>query len=136
MRTLASKSGNSNVNFIDMDRSSSGGEGRFTTNAEDVNPDNINAATDFSKGSHINIYRDAFSEGWSHLTEVVIHEYGHAYSRYNGIFQGFYNKNGLGRAYAQDEVFAYQWQSCFGFSMFYPNSNIYISGLTQAINRL
>jgi RHS repeat-associated protein len=137
MKTLSAKSGKPDVKYIQSESGLSlrKAEAHFTTNAEDSNPDNINSAVDFSKGSHINVFGDAFAD-WNHLTEIVIHEYSHAYSRKTGIFQNFYNKNGLSKAYALDEIFAFQWQSSFGFSLFYKNSNIYLSEININLQKL
>lgn len=138
IRSIASRGGNPDVNFIDSEVSMRGASGDFHTNSEDINPDSINSVTDFSKGSHINVYRSAFDKGWRGLTEIILHEYAHAISRYQGYFQeGFNNLNGnLAAAYDVDEVFAYQYQTVYGFSMYNSGTNIYLPGLQKALNNL
>lgn len=139
MKSIAGKSGNPELWYIDIETGPKSPRGHFTTVAEDNDPTTIQSVTDFSKGSHINVYNNSF-DSWSDLAETILHEYGHAYSRYNGIFMNGYKAmgNNLYAAYQVDEVFAWQYQTNFGFSMFQNGGGkkFYATGLDTAFQNL
>lgn len=50
------------------------------------------------------------------LANIIIHELGHAYSRYTGYFLNNYNKFGCNDAMRLDEIFSYQKANQYGVS--------------------
>jgi len=68
---------------------------------------------------------------------LLIHEFGHAISRYTVFFANSYNNyRDWGKAIALDESYAYQFKDRFGFSFYQSDSNIYLPGLQRALNKL
>lgn len=68
---------------------------------------------------------------------ILIHEFGHAISRYRGYFANYYKRyNNWNKAIACDEVFAYGFQDRYGFSFYQPGSKLYLPGLQRAFNKL
>jgi hypothetical protein len=86
-----------------------------------------------SDDGYINVFPASFWSGWSGLANNVVHEFGHAINRYNRNFASNYtsNKKNWAVTVALDEVFAYDFQSFYGFSKF-P----FTSGLQSSLDIL
>ena len=86
-----------------------------------------------SDGGYINVFPASFWSGWSGLSNNLVHEFGHAISRYTGYFATNYvsNKHNWSVTVALDEVFAYDFQTFYGFSKF-P----FTSGFQDSLNIL
>ena len=137
--TIASNSGNPDVNFVDtVSGLSEGGTGTYGDTALYTTPANVRGENyTGSNGGFINVYKAAFSS-WKTLGNSIIHELGHAYSRYSGGFAIRYEQMGRnwGKAIAIDEIYAYSFARQFGISFYQPGSTLFISGLQNALNKL
>ena len=101
--------------YTESGLSSGGDEAYYTT----IRADNGERYTG-SNGGYINVFPASFWDGWSGLANNLVHEFGHAISRYTGHFANNYisNKKNWAVTIALDEVFAYDFQSFYGFSKF------------------
>jgi hypothetical protein len=108
-------------------------DGTYKSAAEDAVGGGLAAAQPGQAGT-VRLYGGAFSSP-RHLVHTILHELGHAYSRYHGIFLNSYKSRGWNGAVAMDEVFAYSWGSGFGQTMF-VSPGVYEKGLGKALKIL
>ena len=113
IKTIRGNSGNPAVVNMNADNDA---DGTYKSVIEDTQGGVLAAAQPGQAGT-IRLYGGAFSSP-RHLVHTILHELGHAYSRYTGNFLSAYNSRGWSGAVALDEVFAYTWGSCFGQTMF------------------
>lgn len=101
--------------YTESGLSSNGDEAYYTTQ-RNANGEKYTG----SDGGYINVFPASFWDGWSGLANNLVHEFGHAISRYTGHFASNFisNKKNWTVAIALDEVFAYDFQSFYGFSKF------------------
>ncbi|GGF10728.1 RHS repeat-associated core domain-containing protein [Flavobacterium limi] len=119
------------VDFKDSSWAPDGSSAQYMTLRESKNETYTGSDDGF-----INIYRSAFTT-YRGTAEKLVHEFGHAISRYTGFFANSFNYyKDWNKSIALDEVFAYQFQDRFGFSFYQPNSNLYLVGLQRALNKL
>ncbi|MRX40069.1 hypothetical protein GJU43_12350 [Flavobacterium sp. LC2016-23] len=119
------------ANFKDSSWSDNGASAQYMTLRES-NGETYTGSDD----GFISVYRSAFTT-YRETAGLLIHEFGHAISRYTGFFDNsFNNYKDWNKSIALDESYAYQFQDRFGFSFYQPNSNIYLPGLQRALNKL
>jgi RHS repeat-associated protein len=123
--------GKVDVKFVDALESDDGAQAQYTTLRE-RNGENYTGADN----GLISVYRSAFSS-YRETSRILIHEFGHAISRYTGFFANSYRRyNDWNKSIALDEVYAYSLQDRFGFSFYQPNSNLLLPHLQISLNKL
>lgn len=130
IKTIRGNSGNPIVKIMHQDSSA---DAVFHSAYEDLNGGGSLKAAQPQSGT-IKLYSGSFLSP-RHLANTILHEMGHAYSRYTGGFFKSFKKFGWERAVYLDEIYAYTFANQFGVSYF-ESPGLYQRGLRKAIHEL